>query len=608
MRYRRPIAPVFLVVAIACAGGLALWRWQGAPASSDQRACFGLCWSPGQSQHYDLEMRSAVGSSSATPQVKMGLRGQLELQMLSHAPRLVRLLFTGEVLGVPDNVGTEAARAAFVTPQVFELDEVGAPVAVRSDTGVPAYVTQAWSALLWSMQVSAGPRGATTWQTLESDALGTYQAQYSRRAINTIHKQRLRYTEALIAGLAITIDNSQIVLGLDQDGHLERFTLAEEVHSSASGPLPSMAGRYQYNLVRSAKSRLVDLNELLASTGHLARSPVERARIADAEHTLDDARIQGRRFPDVMARLLAAEGSADGNDRALGREYIAMTALLRRDPQALALARQHLVEGGPLTLTLIAALRDAGSASAQALMVDMLAQPSLTPQQRLEIARALGRVDRPTAESIEALKAMRNESGFGQQARYGLGSAVFRLKDVEPALAQSVLRELMTELAETSEDGARIMDLIALGNAGHPDALDTIGRFVSHGSDLVRAAAAQALRRIPGGRAEAMLIAMIEDTSPKVRYSSVNAISEREPSAPLLAAIAARAVHEPEFQARAEAVRAAAAWLSSGSREVRASLEQVAQLDPNPDLRKIAVNALASAPTGARAPLEVETP
>jgi HEAT repeat protein len=80
----------------------------------------------------------------------------------------------------------------------------------------------------------------------------------------------------------------------------------------------------------------------------------------------------------------------------------------------------------------------------------------------------------------------------------------------------------------------------ALGNAGDSSTLDTIRPFVSSGSPVVRAAAAQALRRIPGPDADRLLAQLCADSIANVRYSAVDAVSERPASDILVGALLAR--------------------------------------------------------------------
>src|SRR6185295_8607347 len=151
---------------------------------------------------------------------------------------------------------------------------------------------------------------------------------------------------------------------------------------------------------------------------------------------------------------LARAGSSRAERERAGRAFVSFTALLRQDPGALGAAAANLRQAGPLTTTLLAALRDAGSPEAQALLAEMSRSGSpLTPEQRFEATRALSLVATPTAETVETLRALRADPEVAAQATYGLGSALHRLDAQDPALASEVRGDLLGQLAAARTPG-----------------------------------------------------------------------------------------------------------------------------------------------------------
>ena len=128
-------------------------------------------------------------------------------------------------------------------------------------------------------------------------------------------------------------------------------------------------------------------------------------------------------------------------------------------------------KGGPLTITLLAALRDAGTPEAQALLVEMSRPGSpLPPEQRFEATRALSLVATPTADTVAALRELRGDPEVAAQATYGLGSALHRLDVQDPGLAAQVRTDLLNQLAATRSPGEQSLVLPGrggqLGSAG----------------------------------------------------------------------------------------------------------------------------------------------
>jgi HEAT repeat protein len=197
----------------------------------------------------------------------------------------------------------------------------------------------------------------------------------------------------------------------------------------------------------------------------------------------------------------------------------------------------------------------------------------------------------PTAATVEALESLRSDPDVGVQATFGLGSALHRLADQDPALAAETRTALTDQLARATAPGQQAAVLTALGNAGDPATLDTIRAYLTSDSDKVRAAAAQALRRITGADADQLLATLCTDPSGDVRLSAVDAAGERMVSAVLANTLAALVVGEPLYQVRAKVVNILAQW-SRDAPSAAAALAIVASRDPNADLRSVAHGAL----------------
>src|SRR5262249_6926773 len=267
--------------------------------------------------------------------------------------------------------------------------------------------------------------------------------------------------------------------------------------------------------------------------------------------------------------------------------YVALTALLRLHPDGLKTIEAEVRAGSPLSGTLIEALRDVGSAEAQAVLRELVTLPNLDNARRMLAARSLSHVELPTPETVAVLTQLQADDKLGVQATYGLGSNIYRLQKTDPSRASLLLASLQRQLSAAVTDQERTMLLTALGNAGHPDSLESIRRFVEDGSVGVRAAAAQALRRIPGETADSLLVKLSEDPEENVRFSAIDAISERSPSPVLEHRVAAMALNEPTFRTRVQAVRTAVDWLKTIP-GLTSTLEMVSNRDESEDIRRIA--------------------
>ncbi|HEY7373772.1 MAG TPA: HEAT repeat domain-containing protein [Polyangia bacterium] len=608
---RRPHAVVIAgaaALALAAGGAVRVHRGRAAaPAAAAAGSVPPLC-PVGVRQRYEIDYATRVVTTAGQPLTGFALEGSLELTGLAAAPaQLVRGQFTGTLTAQAGGAGAEgdALAEAARRPFLLAFGADGSFQGARGEPGLPAFVGRLWSALGEYLQLRHGAAGAADWQLEESDAAGRYLAAYAQTGRQTVSKKKLRYTAtAAQAVSSYEVRASAAGFELDADGRLASLGAGESLRArvgDGNGPVPGFESTTTLDLRRASVDAVPSL--LASWLADSARAVALRgAAHADSQRARDRALIDGLTVAEALSRLqpLAERaGQKDGTGGAsreargrAGRAFAAFTALLRQDPAALAAAEANLRKGGPLTTTLLAALRDAGSPEAQALLAEMSRPGSpLAPEQRFEATRALSLVATPTADTVETLRALRGDPEVAAQATYGLGSALHRLDAQDPALAAEVRGDLLGQLAAAHTPGERSMVLTALGNAGDPATLDAIAGYQQSDDAAVRAAVAQAVRRIDGPQADAMLASLCADPAASVRLAAVSAADQRPASAALTGAVSALALGEPEFRVRARAVNLLAQW-SPGPPAVADTLATVASRDPSPDLRNVATGAL----------------
>jgi hypothetical protein len=580
-------------------GGLARWR------QARSEAADGLVVRPlfpaGTEQSYRIAYQTKVGTTSGQALTGFSVAGSLSLVGLMDSPaRLVRGAFTGTISTVgqagapapePDALAAAARR-----PFALEFGRDGRFLGARVEPGVPSFVARLWTALGEYLQVLRAGDGQQ-WQTEESDAAGRYVADYERHGAESLGKRKLRYS-ATAQATSYEVQASSAEIGLDDEGRLAAYVLAETLRARAGrgarNPLPDFESESTLDLTRTAVGAPADrLSELLADNARAV--PVSQIQRGESQQARDRSLIGGFDLAEALSEIAPfakAGGSREDRTRA-GRAFVALVALVREDAQALAAVRANLQQAGPLTTTLLAALRDAGSPEAQRMLVEMASAGSpLAAAQRLEASRALSLVAAPDADTVQALRALRADSNLAAQASYGLGSALHRLEGQDPALAAEVRTDLVNQLAMAQSPADKALALGALGNAGDPATLDAIGANEDSADPSVRAAVAQAVRRIPGSGADQTLATLCQDGTPAVRFSAVQAIGERASSPALITAVSALAVDESDLRVRAGAVNDLARW-APGAPAADEALTTVASRDPNADLRTVAANALA---------------
>lgn len=579
-------------------------------AGSDSRPLFPV----GVEQGYRLEYKTRVATTSNQPITNLALAGALRLVCLAASPSMiVRGEFAGTLVvdsaGAPNSggkgggtgAGTGAGEAALAEaarlPFLLEFGVDGSFRRVRGAAGTPALVGRLWGALGEYLQLMR-PGSTRAWETNENDASGRYVARYEEPRAGRVSKAKLRY-ETLTAKTLASYDvvSSSMDFGLDARGWLESFLAAETTKANLGSGVGAFAGFEAATAIelrrtdaRSGVARLAAWLADSARTVPLLQSPRE-----ENQRMRDRSLIGGLTLAEALSGLEPFEGPhAKRDDRArASRAFVALAALVRQDPGALVAVRARLEKKGPLTEALLAALRDAGTPEAQELLAEMSgAGSALDAEQRLEATRSLSRVARPTPETVAALKALRSDPDVGGQATFGLGSALHRLDQQDPALAGEVRSALTEQLAAARSPGEQAAVLTALGNAGDDATLDVIRTYVTSDEATVRGAAAQALRRIGGAEPDGILTTLSTDPSADVRFSAVDAMAERPFSAPLASALSSMVVKESAYPVRAKALNLLAQWSPSGP-TVAEALNVVASRDPNADLRDVARRALA---------------
>lgn len=552
----------------------------------------------GLEREYRLSFSTAAQVSATTLLLDLRIAGRLALTDVASGPsRIVRGVFVADAVTLGDGSDASAQRSAAALRAALERPFFlvhradGVLSDVRGDLETLPLVAQLWRSVGATMQVAAAPAGAAEWRATEADATGTYEASYrnaqSRSATRLIEKRKERYLTASQGAALPEIVESLITIEADERGVLqvdsgERLRVRQP-------PLPAVESRTTLQLVReSSRDRGAAVAGWLAAFGSARALPTALDSTPTPES--DRARVADWKYAEMLAALRDT-GTPEGKRRA-NRAYSAMCALLRLEPERIDDVRRRVLAGGSLRRTMIAALRDAGTPEAQAALRDLVQAAALGGEDRLAVARALSLVDAPVKETVDALRALRGDPLLGAQATYGLGASVAHLRDRDPELAKGVLAELLAQHASAGSQAQRIDTLTALGNAGDVGALEAIAEELRSPSDDVRAAAANALRRVDASGVDRLLAQASMDPATPVRRSAVAAMTNRTPTPALADALARTLESEPVFEVRALAVQIAARWTRAGFDPVTPPLRLVALRDANADLRRIAQAAL----------------
>lgn len=238
--------------------------------------------------------------------------------------------------------------------------------------------------------------------------------------------------------------------------------------------------------------------------------------------------------PDNFARILDLV-AADTTEAVVDKIIERLNANANNIRIANAYIDLLTVIGTPKAQKALTAVLQAGVGAA-----GISATMSITTQQQALIN--LVRIQSPISTTVDTVAALSTDDSFALKntAISVLGATIDNLSDEDANKAQALTNNLLSSLSTATGDDIGIY-LEALGNAGMPSTLDTISQYTNLGGSLsisstnvvteaVEATAFNALRKIPGQQAEALLVAALNDSAQpnSTRLLIANVLESRE--------------------------------------------------------------------------------
>ncbi|MBI4615521.1 MAG: HEAT repeat domain-containing protein [Planctomycetes bacterium] len=404
---------------------------------------------------------------------------------------------------------------------------------------LPAQLVQVVLGLLFELQIVTPPRTPESWVSTEECDLGRAVFEY-RRSGRSLEKVCREIDELAMAGeplaaadLSVAVEGGRRIV-LDQRGRTlrvegrERLCLASaelgltvvfdrrtSIVAEGGAPLPSAA----------EIERLVDERQAIPAGDRMFRE-----RLAgEARAASELARIDGLTVEDALDHLMSAlEGDIEGTGDT-GQALHELGLLLRHDLEALR-AVESLLDGPspPLGDSLLAALGEAGTPEAQAVLARVFASGEAGESIRIAALQSFVQVESPTAATAGAIRRL-IESGedgdVGLTAFLVAGGVAGRLEsDAEGRRLLDAVR------AEAGRRGGEweVAYVAALGNAGHPSIEGAILPYLAAEDPRVRATAVRSLRELSSSGARAAVRnALEEDGSPEVRLEALRVLAGR---------------------------------------------------------------------------------
>ena len=448
--------------------------------------------------------------------------------------------------------------------------------------------------------------GQTAWEAQELDVTGQYVAdyqpapgerRYTRRKLRYLRMASPTGLRPLEAGMHITVD-ATTDFGLGEEGWPATVHSREHVAVESGPDLPTALADSEVRLTRSDVRRVPALiGSLDLRRQHLGSSTLATQVYAAQDPKAELRRlVAGAKLTDLVGALRALPPGTASSGEATSQLMNRLRALFTLEPDK-ALAVPELLRGEKdrnVYSSIIGSLSAASTPEALSALSQVMTDGQQGLRTRVDAAAGLGMAPQPTQEGIAALREMAQspETDVRSTATLALGNAARNLEEQNSPDADTLLRELAQSVAAASTPEARALRLRALGNTASPEVLAVIQDALRDTSPIVREAAIEALRLIPGATADQLLaMRMVDDPAPEVRRAAIFATSFR--ALPGFLPVFERALRTDAVDAvRNDVVRLLGERVTqlSGAADL---LAWAGHNDPNGDIRHTALAYLA---------------
>jgi DNA-binding transcriptional ArsR family regulator len=491
------------------------------------------------------------------------------------------------------DVERSLAEASFV-----ELSPAGKVLGYRFPATVAPLARSLLRASLASTQPTLASDGAITWQTIEGDSGGEFEAVYLRSGaagltLTRRKGQYLRITspKGLVSAKMIdtmSVGGSTSFL-LDPAGWVKTAEGVETVSSSAESAHQVGSTRVELSLallkIAEQPSFAADFEQ---ARGSLARTIAAENDLAASAAREVDLKLAGKAQPAAVLRRLEALTDADGVARADTKDQL--SAMVRLDAKAASVLSKAVRGGLPAMAagTVVGALASAGTEDAARALAEISADRSLSGGLRADATMALATSEDVSKESISALRkaADSDEQEVKSAGALGMGAAARGLAERGQEGADELVTSLLERLDQATTDEERATLFNALGNSGDARLVPRVRASLAGDGPVVRAAAITALRLVGDQTADDIIAAtLVGDAERTVRSAALLATSFRSPALHV-SSLEAHVQHEPLKSLRLGSVSLLGRW--RGVAGAAAVLYSVMKSDKEPEVRAAA--------------------
>jgi hypothetical protein len=525
----------------------------------------GASWEPGSQRVYDIDYAASGGYAMAGDAAGSGafaltLHGALTATVLDERDgrRDVELrLHLDRIDTTRMQVRTPPDRLANAIEQPISVayDARGVIAGVILPPELPPEASRLLRELASHLQVAVGAGPA--WTAVAPEPAGECLISY-RRDGDRIEARKQRFVRVVRGGELVAVDTTDGVptftrssasYRVDRAGRVVDASIEEDQTSAVAAVGATAHAEVRVRVTQA--SAMLDLSRARAVASAGLR-PLTTVAGDDA-----DAAPQVTRVPPAQLRARIEQAAASGDVAAMHQAQLQLSQALASDPSGLP-----AVTNGQPGQALLAAIGAAGTAAAQAALLEIGRDAARPLETRREAIDAFHQVADASDDTMSALASLADdEPALRENALLAMGALANRMRRLDGDGASAWAERLVEQYQQAHSDAERIVALDALGNSGDGAGLDVLEGALASGSIELQVSAAQNLRLMPAPRADQLLTAaLVPGVDGRVRRAAMFAIGFRRYDA-VHGALDAIARRDPDVELRTSGLNALITYL-----------------------------------------------
>ena len=495
----------------------------------------------------NLHVMPALASHIAKTEIILKVSGTLVLtQLPTHSPDdiAIHVRLDAPRVEVTSNMGAqqESISDALNRGVFLRLNSLGHVMEIAVATAGDTEALALWRSLWGDLQLRLPDSKVTSeWEVQESDAKGSYVAQYDR-VHDSIRKTKVRYLtdsqrKALNPDYRITSHLDATWEWPADAPWPQSLTLTESYKTTIEGQEVA-SGETTINLstvpVTTTPTSAKERGALAEAFGRARRAgqtdDLAGTKAWESLKNIHAKQQLGDHNDDTLAVAIAGDLARADNPQLSPTTYLALRARFLLDATAASAWMEKLKQWGsddPRYMAVAETMAAAGTPACQTALADLIESERDNRIAAIRLLPALGMVDEPTDASVAFIKKLSEDGKYvaRSSATLSLGAVGQRLRGRDPAAASLLYDELRERFGSSSGEDRGLM-MAALGNLGDSRQVELVKPHLSTTETPLKVDAVRSLRFVDTNARDDLLIEVLTNNDvAEVRSAAAYALS-----------------------------------------------------------------------------------